>query len=35
MLKNKPSNTSKMTYGEIFAIQLKMFGLENLFDSNK
>jgi len=29
----KPS-TSKLTYGQIFAIQLKIFGLENLFESN-
>lgn len=32
--KQKPYTTSKLTYGEIFAIQLKIFGLENLFDSN-
>lgn len=32
--KQKPYTESKLTYGEIFAIQLKVFGLENLFDSN-
>ena len=32
---NQESNTnSKLACGEIFAIQLKIFGLENLFDSN-
>jgi hypothetical protein len=32
--KQKPNTNSKLTYGEIFAIQLKIFGIENLFDSN-
>jgi hypothetical protein len=34
LIQLKQSTSSKLTNGQIFAIQLKIFGFENLFDSN-